>query len=73
MSHFITRVGDFENFNSVTSALPESRALLTRALGALSDGRELEEPDLTAGLTVRVVTHLPGPDLALPVPLQAEG
>ena len=71
MSHFITRVGDFENFNSVTSALPESRALLTRALGALSDGRELEEPDLTAGLTVRVVTHLPGPDLALPVPLQA--
>ena len=70
MSHFITRVGDFENFNSVTSALAESRALLTRTLGVLSDSREFEESDLTAGLTVRVVTHLARPDLALSVTVQ---
>ena len=73
MSDFITRVGYFENFNSVTraSALAESRALLAGALGALSDSREFEQSDLTAGLTVRVVTHVAAqPHLALSVPVE---
>lgn len=61
VSHFITRVGDFENFN--TSALAKHRILFARTLGALSDSRELEESDLAAGLTVCVVTDRAQPHL----------